>query len=387
MSLLNQITQRVQNTVEQKAGSISVSGITLPDIAPENLGKSILSSVNGIQSSVTNYSTILDQTASDVVENLDRGLDGIVDNIVVGGVTSDATTTVLELTNETVPDDVLKQVNANLSQGDVTSAAADLKPYSGETTETLEQELSQVDVSVAGQITVTGSQTALSQPYVIGEDVYKWNGAASTDYPFSYVSSTDELLYEIAGIKRQVTEVVVHWTDTYTNADLSAQDIHANQIKLGHDGIGYHYVIRRDGSLQRGRPVNVQGDHAPINGHDQYSIAIAFVGGINAPTQVENAPAYRSAASLTRAQFTTFNQFVGAFYRSYPGGQVIGHNNIDPLVQDPGFDVIDYCLTLFGKVSLFTEPENQSPFEPQQITQAQQTVDQSLTLEINTTAP
>ena len=41
---------------------------------------------------------------------------------------------------------------------------------------------------------------------------------------------------------------MIHATETATDKDIGAIEI--NNIQLGHDGIGYHYVIRRDGRLQ-----------------------------------------------------------------------------------------------------------------------------------------
>ena len=38
--------------------------------------------------------------------------------------------------------------------------------------------------------------------------------------------------------------------------------IDMNMEGIGGQGITYHYVIRRDGRLQRGRPVNQRGDHS-----------------------------------------------------------------------------------------------------------------------------
>ena len=70
--------------------------------------------------------------------------------------------------------------------------------------------------------------------------------------------------------------MVVHWTETFTNKNIGSEEIDAIQRDLGGNGIGYHYVIRRDGSLQRGRPNNIEGEHAAINGHNEFSIGIVL---------------------------------------------------------------------------------------------------------------
>ena len=93
-------------------------------------------------------------------------------------------------------------------------------------------------------------------PKPIGEEVSKWSGRTSPLDVFTFVSSVEELNAEIQMISREISEVVIHATETTTDKDIGAIEINNIQSKLGHDGIGYHYVIRRDGRLQRGRPVD-----------------------------------------------------------------------------------------------------------------------------------
>jgi hypothetical protein len=156
----------------------------------------------------------------------------------------------------------------------------------------------------------------------------------------------------------------VHWTETFTNKNIGSEEINSTHIGLGIKGIGYHYVIRRDGSLQRGRPLSKQGEHSSVNDHDEFSIGLVFVGGFNCSSGTPNPESFLSSQSLTRAQMTTFEQFCRAFYKKYPGGQVLGHNDIDSTELDPGFDVIDYCKDVFGKESIFSDPTSQGPFKP-----------------------
>ncbi len=52
--------------------------------------------------------------------------------------------------------------------------------------------------------------------------------------------------------------------------------IHNGHIKNGWSGIGYHFYVRRDGSIYRGRPVEKVGAHA--EGHNSDSIGICFEG-------------------------------------------------------------------------------------------------------------
>jgi hypothetical protein len=52
----------------------------------------------------------------------------------------------------------------------------------------------------------------------------------------------------------------------------------------------------------------------------------------------------------------TLESFLEVFYRMVPGGQVLGHSDIDPESPDPYFDVIAYVENLFGKKSVYENP-------------------------------
>jgi len=228
----------------------------------------------------------------------------------------------------------------------------------------IEQQMQLLNTTISGQVIINADLFDEGEPI---DQSSKWAGRNSPDDMFTYISSVEELDAEFTNIFRQVTELVIHATDTVTNKDIGAVEINNLQIELGHDGIGYHYVIRRDGRLQRGRPPNNIGDHATTNGHDQYSIGIALVGGINVSAGENNATDYRSSQAFTREQFTTLEKFCNSFYRKYPGGQVFGHNDIDVSEFDPYFDVQDYVESIFRKTNKTIEPLSTGPLTPTEI--------------------
>lgn len=227
----------------------------------------------------------------------------------------------------------------------------------------LKSALNDLDTTIAGTRVIDNANSAFQDPFDLDATGNKWkNGVGAKDFTFTFVSSVEELRSELRKVTRDVTEVVVHWTDTFVNANIGSEEINQRHLGLGMKGIGYHYVIRRDGSLQRGRPVNEDGDHCDTNGHNSNSIGIAFVGGLNCASGNPNPTRFRSAASLTRSQLNTFEEFCRAFYQVNPGGQILGHNEIDPNEEDPGFEVIEYCKNVFGKESLFNDPTKDKPF-------------------------
>jgi len=75
--------------------------------------------------------------------------------------------------------------------------------------------------------------------------------------------------------------LVVHCSDTPSTMDIGAADIkrwHTLSPPKGNgwSDIGYHFVIRRDGTLETGRPVNIAGSH--VKGFNSKSIGICVVG-------------------------------------------------------------------------------------------------------------
>jgi N-acetyl-anhydromuramyl-L-alanine amidase AmpD len=181
---------------------------------------------------------------------------------------------------------------------------------------------------------------------------------------FTFIETQEELDAELVSARRDITEVVVHWTANFIDQDINAEEINRIHIARGFDGIGYHYVILRDGSLQRGRNINRAGAHALRRNAN--SIGIAFVGGINLTSAeasrlggyqaVANNGRYSSAESLTDAQFDTFDMFMDSFFKVFPYGQAFGHMDTDPNRKpDPGFDVAEYCRTKFNK-NIFASP-------------------------------
>ena len=221
--------------------------------------------------------------------------------------------------------------------------------------------------TITDALEIDTSQSAFDPPFQIGSNVAEWQVSNKRTIIFSYINTVEELRADLAAILRPITGVVVHWTKHFSNQDIGSEEINNTEIDLGEDGIQYHFVIRRDGSLQRGRPTGLTSNHTTKLNHNTKSLGVAFVGGYNCPTQTENPDKYLSSKSLTQAQFATFEKFCAAFYLRYPGGQIIGHNDLDPEFIDPGFDVRDYVEDVFNKKSLFADPSVGTAFEPAEI--------------------
>jgi hypothetical protein len=76
--------------------------------------------------------------------------------------------------------------------------------------------------------------------------------------------------------ERSYTDMVVIHHTGCNDIDASAEQIHGWHINNGWSGIGYHYVIRKDGTIERGRPEWAIGSHA--YGENSHTIGIHLSG-------------------------------------------------------------------------------------------------------------
>ena len=324
-------------------------------------GKAVLNSVSDASRARSEYTAKGDEYRSLIKTRVAKGSQ----TGIVQGISTETITNVKKKIRSFAPKLSNEKANEliNLSQGDAADISAAIRllyDATGKPFDEIRQFVKTIDTTITQATQAKPSEIVFAEPYVIGEFEKSWQkGQGNPKFP--YVSSLEELQAELKNVDREVTEVVVHWTETHTNKNIGSEEINKYHVDLGLEGIGYHYVIRRDGSLQRGRPVNIEGQHAPTNNHDKRSIAIVFVGGINVPTGTPNSENFLSAQSLTRSQLNTFDHFCRSFYTVFPGGQIVGHSDIDEDEIDPGFEVINYVENVFDKSTKFQDPLTQEP--------------------------
>lgn len=221
------------------------------------------------------------------------------------------------------------------------------------TTSKIETALSKIDTTIAGKI-VSEVGEFYKEDKDLAELIKRYLGAETET--FEYVDSKEELGLEFVQMTRPISEVIIHGTETYTNANIGSEEIHLRHNEAGHNGIQYHYVIRRDGRLQRGMPLDQISAASDVLGHSLNCIDVALVGGVNVPSEDDNALSNLSAQSFTQAQMKTLEALLEIFYQRVPGGQVMGHNAIDANTEDPYFDVIAFVENKFGKKSVYNDP-------------------------------
>ena len=131
--------------------------------------------------------------------------------------------------------------------------------------------------------------------------------------------------------KPLVPEVVaIHCAATPPTLDIGAEDIRRWHREKGWFDIGYHFVIRRDGTVENGRDIKRPGAHA--RGHNHNSVGICLAGGVDADKKPDN--------NFTQEQFKSLEDLLMKLVSAYDIHTVIGHRDF-PNVKKvcPSFDV------------------------------------------------
>ena len=124
------------------------------------------------------------------------------------------------------------------------------------------------------------------------EENYNWNGG------FSRRSKTDY--------------IALHHAEAVS---CTVQDIHQWHLSNGWTGIGYHFFVRKDGSIYRGRPIWTVGAH--VQGMNDRSIGICAEGDYHNKDTV-----------MPEAQKKAIKELLEYLKGLYPNAKVAGHREI-----------------------------------------------------------
>jgi N-acetyl-anhydromuramyl-L-alanine amidase AmpD len=113
------------------------------------------------------------------------------------------------------------------------------------------------------------------------------------------------------------------------------------------NGCGYHYVIRRDGTVETGPRKSAAGYHpgAHCRGLNQISIGVCLVGGVrrNDKKKVNGWENTRPHNNFTKAQFSALRELIFNLKQEFPRVRVIGHRDVPGVLKDcPCFDVLSW---------------------------------------------
>lgn len=131
---------------------------------------------------------------------------------------------------------------------------------------------------------------------------------------------------------RNIKYIVVHTSATRPSMDIGRKEINLWHKQKGWAGIGYHYVIRRDGTVEKGRAESRIGAH--VANHNRNSIGICLVGGLNERT-------LKPEKNYTPEQMESLLSILQRLTKKYTDSVVLGHRDFRGVAKAcPCFDVI-----------------------------------------------
>lgn len=110
--------------------------------------------------------------------------------------------------------------------------------------------------------------------------------------------------------------------------DIGAKEIKGWHKAKGWKDIGYHYVIRLNGKVELGRPLEKMGSH--VVGYNRDSVGVCYVGGVEDKKPKD---------TMNPAQEAAWRKLVSTLRAQYGPLEVFGHNDFTDQKACPSFKV------------------------------------------------
>lgn len=149
--------------------------------------------------------------------------------------------------------------------------------------------------------------------------------------------------YNALETRTKTDMIVIHHTGNPTDDDLSAAEINASHQAQGWTCIGYHYVVRKDGTIEIGRPHWTVGAHA--YGENSHTIGIHLCGNFEIATPT--AAQIESAAMLLANLCSDYNLPTDAKH-------IVGHCDLMSTAC-PGTNLYSALDTIRGKAVFYQQ--------------------------------
>ena len=127
---------------------------------------------------------------------------------------------------------------------------------------------------------------------------------------------------------RPIDRLFIHCSATTPKMDIGVKEIRNWHTNRRFTDIGYHFVIRRDGTIEDGRDIDKVGAH--VAGYNTGSIGICMVGGVDAAMKAED--------NFTVEQWRSIRNLLRILKADYPKATIHGHNEFANKAC-PSFDV------------------------------------------------
>lgn len=122
---------------------------------------------------------------------------------------------------------------------------------------------------------------------------------------------------------RKIKQIVVHCSDSQDSLDIGKAEINQWHIERGWSMIGYHFVVRRNGRIEIGRPIDMVGAH--VKGNNKRTIGICWIGRNN----------------ITPKQYWALVELCTHLMKEFglPFDDIMGHCEFDDLKTCPNIDM------------------------------------------------
>ena len=132
---------------------------------------------------------------------------------------------------------------------------------------------------------------------------------------------------------RNISLLIIPCSAVRPGQQSSAKDIDLWHRQRGWRMIGYHYVIRRDGTVEKGRTEETIGAHCA--GHNSHSLGICYEGGLDASG--------KPCDTRTPQQKVALRKLLAQLRKKYPSSVILGHHNLDTGKACPCFSIAEYA--------------------------------------------
>ena len=95
---------------------------------------------------------------------------------------------------------------------------------------------------------------------------------------------------------RAMDTIVIHCSATKENKDYTKEDIKKWHLQRGFKDIGYHFIIKLDGTIEIGRSLNQIGAH--VTNNNTGTIGICYIGGLDSKCKSKDTRTDKQKESL-----------------------------------------------------------------------------------------
>lgn len=116
---------------------------------------------------------------------------------------------------------------------------------------------------------------------------------------------------------RTINKIIVHCSATPEGRHTTVKEIDLWHKQNGWKGVGYHYIIYLDGSIHKGRDVEMTGAHCV--GHNKDSIGVCYIGGCDRNMKPKD--------TRTPEQKEALIELLTRLKKRYPDAKIYGHRD------------------------------------------------------------